>query len=62
MFMFRKKLEMPSAADALPGRNTPMIVSNRHYVNGNPIQPPFPQGYERAIFGLGCFWGAERSF
>ena len=62
MFMFRKKTQMPGADEALPGRDTPMALSNRHYVNGNPIQPPFPDGLEPAIFGLGCFWGAERRF
>lgn len=54
--------EMPTRDSALPGRETPMQVSNRHYVNGNPILPPFPEGTEQAIFGLGCFWGAERKF
>ncbi|WP_462328352.1 peptide-methionine (S)-S-oxide reductase MsrA [Thiohalocapsa halophila] len=62
MFMFRKKTEMPSAEQALPGRDTPMPVTNRHYVNGNPIQPPFPAGMRLAMFGMGCFWGVERLF
>jgi peptide-methionine (S)-S-oxide reductase len=62
MFMFRKKTEMPTPEQALPGRDTPMAVSNRHQVNGNPIQPPFPNGLATALFGLGCFWGAERLF
>jgi peptide-methionine (S)-S-oxide reductase len=62
MFMFRRKTTMPSAADALPGRDTPMQVTNRHYVNGNPIQPPFPSGMAHLMFGMGCFWGAERVF
>ena len=62
MFMFRKKTEMPTAAEALPGRAIPMQVTNRHYVKGNPIQPPFPDGMVTAMFGLGCFWGAERTF
>jgi peptide-methionine (S)-S-oxide reductase len=62
MFMFRKKTEMPTPEQALPGRDTPMAVSNRHQVNGNPIQPPFPNGMATALFGLGCFWGAERLF
>ena len=51
-----------SAADALPGRNTPMTVDNRHFVNGNPMQPPFPEHLRQAVFALGCFWGAERKF
>jgi len=63
MFMFRKKkVEMPSAAQALPGRRQATPVENRHFVNERPIQPPFPTGLETAIFGLGCFWGAERKF
>jgi peptide-methionine (S)-S-oxide reductase len=62
MLMFRKKTEIPTAAEALPGRAVPMKVTNRHYVNGNPIQPPFPDGMATAMFGLGCFWGAERTF
>lgn len=57
-----KKTEMPSPKDALPGRITPMPVPSQHYVNGNPLQPPFPAGMETAMFGLGCFWGAERKF
>jgi peptide-methionine (S)-S-oxide reductase len=62
MSMFRKKTEMPAADQALPGRDTPMPLTNRHYVNGNPIQPPFPADTARAMFGMGCFWGAERIF
>ena len=62
MFMFQKKTQMPSAGEALRGRDKAMALSNRHYVNGNPIQPPFPDGLESAVFGLGCFWGAERTF
>jgi len=58
----KKKLEMPSAAEALPGRAEAMSVPARHFVNGHPLKPPFPQGLEQAIFGLGCFWGAERKF
>jgi len=62
MFFTRKPLTLPSAADALPGRATPIPTAQRHFVNGNPLQPPFPEGLETAIFGLGCFWGAERKF
>jgi peptide-methionine (S)-S-oxide reductase len=54
--------QLPAQSDALPGRDTAMPVPNRHYVNGNPIKPPFPQGLEQIIFGMGCFWGAERKF
>lgn len=62
MFFSRKESEIPSAADALPGRNTPMPVSAPHFVNGNPLKAPFPDGLEQVIVGLGCFWGAERGF
>ncbi len=56
------KLEVPSAEQALPGRETPISVPEAHFVNGNPLQGPFPAGLQTAIFGLGCFWGAERRF
>jgi peptide-methionine (S)-S-oxide reductase len=49
-------------ADALPGRDTPIPVHNSHFVLGTPIQPPFPDGMQQAIFGMGCFWGAEKVF
>ena len=62
MFMFKKSLEIPSAKDALPGRAGPIPTAIHHFVNGRPIKPPFPAGLETAIFGLGCFWGAERKF
>jgi peptide-methionine (S)-S-oxide reductase len=62
MYAFRKKAVMPDPADVLPGRSTPLKVPERHYVNGNRIVPPFPEGLEQAMFGLGCFWGAERKF
>lgn len=57
-----KKATMPSLADALPGRSEKMPVPKQHYVNGNSLQAPFPEGMEMAMFGLGCFWGAERRF
>jgi peptide-methionine (S)-S-oxide reductase len=57
-----QKLRIPSAAEALPGRNTAMPVPPAHFVLGVPLKPPFPQGLEQAVFGLGCFWGAERRF
>jgi peptide-methionine (S)-S-oxide reductase len=60
--LFDKKSAMPSAQDALPGRSTVMPVPAKHYVNGHPIKAPFPAGMELAMFGLGCFWGAERKF
>ena len=62
MFMFRDKIRMPSPEQALPGRDQPMQILNRHYVKGTEIQPPFPAGMRTALFGLGCFWGAERGF
>jgi peptide-methionine (S)-S-oxide reductase len=61
--LFRShKSIMPTADDALKGRETPMPVPDRHFVLGTPLEPPFPAGLEQAIFGLGCFWGAERKF
>ena len=62
LFGFGKKLTVPSPEEALPGRAEPMPVPARHYVNGNPLKPPYPAGLEMAMFGLGCFWGAERLF
>jgi len=62
MFFSSKKSRMPSAEDALPGRSTPMRVGGTHFVNANKFVPPFPAGMERALFGMGCFWGAERKF
>ena len=61
-FNFGKKMSLPSPQEALPGRKEPMSVSLNHYVNGNPIKPPFADGLEVAMFGMGCFWGAERKF
>ena len=62
MFFTTKKLRMPSADEALRGRATPMPVGETHFVNGHRIRPPFPEGMQRAVFGMGCFWGAERKF
>ncbi len=57
-----EKLALPTAEQALPGRSTPLPVPARHYVNGNALQGPFPEGRQQAVFALGCFWGAERRF
>ncbi|GBE73597.1 peptide methionine sulfoxide reductase [Microcystis aeruginosa NIES-87] len=62
LFGFGKKVTLPTAREALPGRSEKMPVPSGHYVNGHPLQPPFPGGMETAMFGLGCFWGAERKF
>jgi peptide-methionine (S)-S-oxide reductase len=57
-----RKLRLPTPEEALPGRATQLPVPRAHFVNGNPIAPPFPAGLELAQLGLGCFWGAERKF
>ena len=62
MFNFFKKSSLPNPEEALAGRNTEMPVTNRHFVNENPIKAPFPEGLALALFGMGCFWGAERRF
>jgi len=62
MFWQGKSVTMPTAAEALPGRSESMPVRDRHIVTGQPLKPPFPAGMQQALFGLGCFWGAERRF
>jgi peptide-methionine (S)-S-oxide reductase len=62
MFLFTRPSTMVTAAEALPGRDDPMPVSARHEVLDAPIAPPFPEGLEQAVVGMGCFWGAERIF
>jgi len=62
MYFFRKKAEMPTRETALPGRSAPIATAARHFVNGHPLKGPYPEGSAMAMFGLGCFWGAERKF
>jgi peptide-methionine (S)-S-oxide reductase len=62
MWLRKKSLEMPTASTALPGRASAMPVPEKHYVNGHPLKAPFPAHLRQAVFGLGCFWGAERKF
>ena len=62
MLDFVKKPRMPTAQEALPGRTEKMPVPEKHFVNGQPLSPPFPVGMEQVMFGLGCFWGAEKYF
>lgn len=61
-FSLKKSMVLPTPEQALPGRVNPMPVPERHYVNNHPLLPPYPAGMELALFGLGCFWGAERKF
>lgn len=58
----RKNMDMPAEGDALAGREEPVPVPEAHFVNGNPLEGPFPEDTEVAVFGMGCFWGAERRF
>src|SRR3981189_1552315 len=62
MLFMRKTTALPTAAEALPGRAKPIPTATSHFVNGRRLQPPYPAGLEQAVFGLGCFWGAERKF
>jgi peptide-methionine (S)-S-oxide reductase len=62
MFFARKRLEIPRPGEALPGRPEAIRTAERHFVNGRALKGPYPEGTEQAVFGLGCFWGAERKF
>jgi peptide-methionine (S)-S-oxide reductase len=62
MALFARKLRVPTPEEALPGRTVRTPVPARHFVKGTPLEPPFPEELERALFGMGCFWGAERKF
>ncbi|MBI5260431.1 MAG: peptide-methionine (S)-S-oxide reductase MsrA [Bradyrhizobium sp.] len=62
MLFTRKSTALPSAAEALPGRAQPIPTAASHFINGHKLKPPYPAGLEQAVFGLGCFWGAERKF
>jgi len=62
MLFMRKTTTLPGADEALPGRTDSIPTAARHFVNGHPLKPPYPAGVEQAVFGLGCFWGAERKF
>ena len=62
MWFTRKSLEMPTAAEALPGRSAAIPTAEHHFVNGHQLKPPYPNGLEQAVFAMGCFWGAERKF
>jgi peptide-methionine (S)-S-oxide reductase len=62
MFGFRKRTDLPSSTEALPGRPEAIATAERHFVNGRPLKGPYPEGIRTAVFGLGCFWGAERKF
>jgi peptide-methionine (S)-S-oxide reductase len=62
MFMFKKSAAMPARGEALAGRSAPIPTAKNHFINGHALKGPYPEGLERALFGIGCFWGAERKF
>jgi peptide-methionine (S)-S-oxide reductase len=62
MFLFKKSLEMPAPGQALPGRPRAIPTASHHFINGHAVKGPYPEGLATAMFGMGCFWGAERKF
>lgn len=62
MLFFKKKAEMPTRDSALKGRDTPLVTAKTHFVNGRNLKGPYPEGLHKAVFGMGCFWGAERKY
>ncbi len=62
MFGFRKRVTLPGPGEALPGRPTALSTAKKHFVNGHDLKAPWPAGFQQAMFGMGCFWGAERKF
>jgi peptide-methionine (S)-S-oxide reductase len=62
MFLLRKRTALPTAAQSLPGRPDPLPTADKHFVSGRPLKGPYPEGMRSAVFGMGCFWGAERKF
>ena len=62
MFSFRKRVTLPSPGEALPGRAAPLRTADKHFVNGHALKEPWPAGAQQVLFGMGCFWGAERKF
>lgn len=62
MFFTSKALSLPGPGEALPGRDQPIVTAENHFVNGHPLKGPYPRGTKKILFGMGCFWGAEKAF